>query len=597
MNVEKHILVVDDEQVNRNLFQAMLKSLGYSSDVAANGNEALAKLDSSFELVLLDVMMPEMDGFEVTRRIRGNSDCSDVPIIMVTLLTNKQDRLEAVEAGANDFISKPVDKLELKVRMESLLKMKAAQDEIKRHRANLEILVEERTAALSHSEGRLRAIFEAAQDCILVQDTNFRYTHVNPAVEKLFGTSASDLLGFKDEALFGDEGGRHNREVGERVLHGETVEEERTRSVNGIPATFLEIRVPIRDETGEITGLCGILRNVTERKELQTRVQNKAPVGKTSAAMRLTLEKALLVAETDSTVLLTGESGSGKDYLARFIHEHSKRSDGPFFAINCAALAQELAESELFGHEAGAFTGAARRKRGLLELAEGGTLLLNEIGELPLSLQAKLLTFLDTRSFNRVGGEKAIRVSARLIAATNRNLEQEVSQGRFRADLFHRLNVYLVCVPPLRERIEDIPTLAEKLLQELVSEMQLDRIPEIDSSFALRLCSYRWPGNVRELRNVLERSLIISRGRQLKIDLGEENEQYEDEVPKTDWRWIATFPPAKSLTEMAADFKKSIIEQALETANGRKTQAARLLKVSRDSLKRQMKTLGFYSRD
>lgn len=591
---EKRILVVDDEQRNRNLLQAMLKSLGYASEVACDGIEALDTLHKDLDLILLDVMMPGMDGFEVTRRIRNNPDWIDIPIVMVTVLTSKQHRLEAVEAGANDFISKPIDKVELKVRVESLLKMKAAQDEIKKHRAQLEAMVEKRTAALAESEERFRAIFEAAQDCIFVQDTSFCYTHVNPAVEKLFGKPASDLLGLKDEALFGEKGGKHDREVGIRVLKGEIVEEERTRSVNGIPETFLEIRAPIRDASGKITGLCGILRNITERRDIQMKRQSIDPELSVSQAMRQTLDKAMLVAQTDSTVLLTGESGSGKDYLALFIHEHSKRADGPFFTINCAALARELAESELFGHEIGAFTGATRRKRGLLELAEGGTLLLNEIGDLPISMQAKLLTFLDTKTFSRVGGEKTVRVSARLIAATNRNVEQEVLEGRFRTDLFHRLNVYSVFVPPLRQRIEDIPILARHLLLELASEMRLDKAPELDSFAERKLCKYAWPGNVRELRNVLERSLIISRGGRLIIDLTDDDD-YVDEAPLNDWIWTATFPLAKSLTDMATDLKRSLIEQALEKCHGKKSEAARLLKISRDSLKRQMRTLGFYS--
>ena len=161
---------------------------------------------------------------------------------------------------------------------------------------------------------------------------------------------------------------------------------------------------------------------------------------------------------------MLGESGSGKDFLATFIHRHSKRATGPFFAINCGALSTELAESELFGHEAGAFTDAKGRKLGLLELAEGGTLLLNEIGELPLDLQVKLLTFLDSKSFTRVGGQKAIKTDARIMAATNRNLEKEVLGGRFRADLYYRLNVFSITTPPLRDRKEDVPIIVEELL-------------------------------------------------------------------------------------------------------------------------------------
>jgi PAS domain S-box-containing protein len=594
MSKSQRILVVDDESRNRNLLQAMLKSLGYASEVANNGMEALGKLNEGFDLILLDVMMPDMDGFETARRVRSNPDHADIPIIMVTILTSKADRLAAVEAGANDFISKPIDKVELKVRMESLLRMKEAQDAIKRHRAELEIAVEKRTAALRESEERVRAIFEAAQDCIFVQDSSFRYTHVNPAMANLFGRSESELLGLTDETLFGEEDAKHNREVGDRVLLGETVEEERTRLVNGIPFTFLEVRAPIRAASGKITGQCGVLRNITERKAVQTPRRSAIPQQAFSESMRHTLDYALLVAKTDTTVLLTGESGSGKDYLARFVHDHSKRTNGPFFTINCAAIAPELAESELFGHEAGAFTGAARRKRGLLELAEGGTILLNEIGELPLSLQAKLLTFLDSMAFSRLGGEKTIRANARLIAATNRDLRKEVSESRFRKDLFHRLNVYSIVVPPLRQRTEDIAVLAQQIVFELAEEMRLDRAPEIDSASMQKLHRYAWPGNVRELRNVLERSLILAQGGQLKIDLG----RGEDDVGRalaTDWNWSATFPPEKPLTEMAVDLKRSLIRQALEECNGKKTEAARVLKITRDTLKRQMKTLGFFS--
>ena len=189
--------------------------------------------------------------------------------------------------------------------------------------------------------------------------------------------------------------------------------------------------------------------------------------------MRASLARASVAANSDLIVLIEGESGSGKDYLARYIHNNSKRSGGPFYAINCAAITQDLAESELFGHEAGAYTGAIRRKRGLVELAEGGTLLLNEIGELSLPIQAKLLTFLDTFSFTRVGGERSVTVNVRIMAATNRDLSQAVSRGEFRRDLFFRLNVYGIRVPPLRERLADIPVLTRQIVGQLARELRL----------------------------------------------------------------------------------------------------------------------------
>ncbi|MBM3299196.1 MAG: response regulator, partial [Deltaproteobacteria bacterium] len=204
MGASRRILVVDDEQRNRNVLGAVLRSLGFESEAARDGFEALERIKEGFDLVLLDVMMPGMDGLEVARRIRQAPDVSDIPIIMVTILTGKEDRLRAVEAGANDFISKPIDKVELRVRMASLLKMKEAQDAIKRHKADLETEVRKRTSELRESEERLRGIFEAAQDCIFVQDRNLSYTHVNAYMARLFERPAFQLVGVTDEALFGE---------------------------------------------------------------------------------------------------------------------------------------------------------------------------------------------------------------------------------------------------------------------------------------------------------------------------------------------------------------------------------------------------------
>jgi PAS domain S-box-containing protein len=258
--------------------------------------------------------------------------------------------------------------------------------------------------ALRDSEQRFRAIFEGATDLIYLMDLSLKYTHVNPAFEELFARPASIIVGLHFEDLFGEEGTEYEKDVNERVVEGETVEEERSRNIQGVMKRFHEIRAPLRDGHGDIIGVFGIARDVTERQKILA-----GPIKELenyrSKAMRKTMHLALQAAKKDSIILLKGETGSGKDYVAKYIHDHSPRSHGPYFSINCGAVPPDLAESELFGHERGAFTGAHSRKRGLLELAEGGTLLLNEIGELSLTLQAKLLTFLDTRAFTRVGGE------------------------------------------------------------------------------------------------------------------------------------------------------------------------------------------------
>jgi Transcriptional regulator containing PAS, AAA-type ATPase, and DNA-binding domains len=312
-----------------------------------------------------------------------------------------------------------------------------------------------------------------------------------------------------------------------------------------------------------------------------------------SPAMREMLVLAHKVAESEvSSVLLQGESGTGKDLIAKAVHYHSSRADNPFIAINCAALPSTLIESELFGYEKGAFTDARARKEGLFEQAEAGTLFLDEIGELELSLQAKLLRVLEEGSFRRVGGLKDLPLDVRVIAASNRDLKTESEAGRFRADLFYRLSVIQIDIPPLRERGEDIRVLAEHYIDSFRSRLrkQIDSIsPEVLEAFA----RYHWPGNVRELRNVIERAMILEDGneitlkylpRSLTADLGlsseTNNNHLTDELVRL---------PASGLS--LEDVEMSLVRQALERSRGNQTKAAELLAISRDQLRYRMKKL------
>ncbi len=499
----------------------------------------------------------------------------DNRIQSVAIIVDISDRKRAEEALQNAH-----DELEQRV-LERTAELAETNERLKR-----EIAERARTQeALKESEERFRAIFETAKDCVFIKDRNLRYTLVNPSMENLLELTAPVIMKRTDQDLFGPESADHLHQLDLRVLTGEIIEAEHTRPVRGIPMTFLDIRAPMRNEHGDIVGICGISRNITERTKTGPAKVATVEEGP-STVMRSTLAEARMAAKTDIIILLTGESGAGKDHLARFIHDNSRRASGPFYAINCAAIPPELAESELFGHEAGAFTGAKRRKRGLLELAEGGTLLLNEIGELPLHLQAKLLTFLDTRSFTRVGGEKPVTVSARLIAATNRHLEEEVAKSRFRHDLYYRLNVLSIRVPPLKERIEDIPTLVRQIISHLDQELQLPLMPSISADDMTKLCAYKWPGNVRELRNVLERAVIVSGGPDLKFDF------LECEAPSASLgSWTIHFPPKPSFVHVVTDVRRSLILEALTRAGGNKQKASSLLGVSRFALRRQMKTL------
>jgi two-component system response regulator AtoC len=594
MSEPKRILVVDDEEQNRDLLEAMLESLGYESELADGGSDALAKLNAGTDLVLLDIMMPRMDGFEVVRRIREHTEFGDIPVIMVTVLEGKKDRLKAVEAGANDFITKPVDKLELRVRVASLLRMKEAQDAIKRHRAELEAEVERRTAELSESEERFRHIFEAAQDCMFIKDTARRYTHVNPAMLAILEMDSAQFIGKRDEELFPAEWARTIKSLEERVLQGQSVESEQTLFFIDRPLTFNFVRFPMREPSGHIMGLCGIARDVTERRSMESSVSIQSnPPG--SIIMKTTLEQVRRAAKTESLVLFAGESGSGKDYLAEYLHRHSGRASGPYFTINCAAISPEVADSELFGHEAGSFTGARGRKRGLLELAEGGTLLLNEVGELSSELQAKLLTFLDTQTFTRVGGETSIQVNIRIVAATNRDLEKDVESGRFRKDLFYRLNVFSVTVPPLRDRMEDLPIIIDEILPALAQKVGLHDVPAIDSDAMDALRNYTWPGNVRELRNTLERALILCDKKCVTArDLGMHAGPELSSGRKGDISLTLHLCRDDSMHDILTETKRYLVMEGLRQSGGSIKRAAQYLGVTRDSLIHHMKSLGIH---
>jgi len=307
---------------------------------------------------------------------------------------------------------------------------------------------------------------------------------------------------------------------------------------------------------------------------------------------KATVGEVLRAAQSESVVLFLGESGSGKDYLARLLHDNSRRAHGPFFSINCAALVDELAESELFGHEIGAFTGAGKRKRGLVEFADGGTLLLNELGELSPNLQAKLLTFLDTQAFTRVGGETSVSVNARIVAATNRDLAQDVEAGRFRLDLYYRINVFPITVPPLRERLDDLPSLSRELLEDLCTKMERTEAARVDPRTMRRLRLYNWPGNVRELRNVLERALVQCEGKRIEPKHVAFLQPKQSVIAGDELSVVLRVSEHSSMKDQVELAKKQLVAEALRRARGNVCAAARMLGVSRDMLRHQIKVLG-----
>ncbi len=434
------ILVVDDNADNRRILQLALRRSGYSVRTAASGSEALKIYEEEpVDVALLDMSMPQMDGITLLKELRRINP--QLPAIMITAYGSVERAVEAMKAGAMDFLTRPVRNEVLLAQIEKALALNA-------------LVAENR---------RLR------------------------------------------EAV----GGRYDF----------------------------------------------------------SRVVARSP------QMQQVVRLAEEAAQREVIILITGESGVGKEVLARAIHYNSERRNGPFFALNCAAIPDTLVESELFGYEKGAFSGAQQRKAGLLEQAARGTLLLDEIGDLPLPAQAKLLRVIETREMMPVGGTQPVKVAARLIAATNADLRQRVRDKQFREDLFFRLNVFPIPIPPLRERRDDILPLALQILERLARETGKD-LPGFSQDAVDYIMQAPWEGNVRELANAIERAVIISRGNLIAAgDLPTDHG-----LPP---RETALPSDGVDLNEV----ERSLLVQALDRAGHNLTRAARLLGIGRGALR------------
>lgn len=337
--------------------------------------------------------------------------------------------------------------------------------------------------------------------------------------------------------------------------------------------------------------------NEALRQQIDKRFGIEGMVGETSEMTRI-YDQIRLIAPTKANVLVLGESGTGKEVLAKAIHQASPRARKPFVAVHCAALPENLLETELFGHERGAFTGAVARRQGRFELANGGTIFLDEIGEIPLSMQVKLLRVLEAREIQRVGGTDTVKVDVRILTATNRELAEEVAEGRFREDLYYRLNVVAVTLPPLRARRGDIPLLVRHFLSELAKENGRE-VPGISKEALEILQAYHWPGNVRELRNIMENTFVFLHGNTIEPDNlpgsltrrrgGSKSASPVESTPMGggDEESI-TLPLGLPLEEVETEYLK----KTLEDCDGNRTKAAEVLKISRRTLQRRIKELG-----
>ncbi|MCF7837374.1 MAG: sigma 54-interacting transcriptional regulator [Candidatus Marinimicrobia bacterium] len=555
------ILVADDKQENIRLLFETLQKAGYRILAATNGERAVRQAElAQPDLILMDVLMPGMDGFNACRRLKANPGTRAIPVIFMTALNETVDKLRGFSAGGVDYLTKPLQHEEVLARIDAHLGRHRLWRDIDTYsHILLNMGVAESLAAawaeldpLMKMSGELAglALWEAEPDGTglrLACSTGF--PKGGPATWRRVGGNAAAAA--RRDPLLGD-AFTNQRQVA--VPDPDTWMPYPGWAQRAGLCGYIASPVTCRDQNYGVL-LAGLAHTVRTGFEAHCRWQNilaqslgnvlfqtrslsairelseqlrceneglraeiaepEAPAGGfigNGPAFRRVLSQAELVAPTEAAVLILGESGTGKELLAQHLHRLSPRAQAPLIRVNCAAIPAELFESEFFGHVKGAFTGAVKDRVGRFELADGGTLFLDEVGEIPMGLQGKLLRVLQEGTFERVGEERTRQTSVRIVAATNRDLHEAVRQGRFREDLFYRLSVFPLTLPPLRDRLEDLPALARHFSARTARKMGLP-IPELSDQLLAPWLAYAWPGNIRELQNEVERAMILSRGR------------------------------------------------------------------------------------
>ena len=582
------ILIVEDERITAEDLQDILTELGYTvSASVSSGPAAIAKAaEIRPDLALMDIRIKgEMDGAETAQVLRQRFN---IPVVYLTAHADTATLARAKLALPLGYITKPFQEAELHASIEMALH-KHQQDLKSREQSDL-----------------LASTLEAIPDGVIAVDRSETVTLFNSSAETWTGMHSQDAIGKPFRRIFplveSETGDQVDAPLW-RVLKEGTVEElaegvllvDRKGEKRAITSSI----APTRDHRGEVSGAVIVFGRAGKNGAARSRPssalreeEDDAELGMggfkmvaASPAMKQVLRFARRVAESEvSTILLEGESGTGKDVFAQFIHHVGRRREGPFVPLNCAAIPETLLESELFGYEKGAFTDARSPKAGIFEIATSGTIFLDEIGEMPIVIQAKLLRALEEQNFRRLGGVRDIQVDLRVIAATNRKLSDAIEQGKFRLDLYYRLNVIQVVLPPLRERREDILPLAENFIRHYNVKFKRN-IQGVSHAAAAGLLTHHWPGNVRELRNVIERAMVLEESDWLQLS-SLQIARNEGQTALRDLAAQPTDPPPDFSLEEA---EKSLLRKALEKAGGNQTRAAVMLGITRDTLRYKMK--------
>ncbi|MBT6680524.1 MAG: sigma 54-interacting transcriptional regulator [Chloroflexi bacterium] len=461
--------------------------------------------------------MPHVDGFQILREIGEMQSVRRPSVIVLTGLHDRQTRLETLRAGARDFLTKPFDLSEVCVRVRNLLQM---------HRLTERLSIDHRV---------LSAVLDATHDAIAMFDPSRKLVFANQQYRVLLRApqkAPSDVepnLSSSIHDLF--QRPRHMAETEAHLFaHPDEMYEDTVELRTPSRRILRRLSFPVHDDGADIIGRLFCYRDVSreyEARDMRPEVHRlRKELGQTelfarmigqSVPMQELYRLTAVAVDSDITVLVQGESGVGKELVAKSLHYAGPRTEGPFVAVNCAAIPEPLVESELFGHEAGSFTGATTRRIGKFEQADGGTIFLDEVGDMPLALQSKLLRVLENLEVERVGGERSIPVDVRIVSASNKDLDAFVEEGSFRADLYYRLAEFALRVPPLRERREDIPLLVEHFIAKHQREDRPALQGVAPGAYQL-LCDYDWPGNVRELESAIKRAMLVETSPLIRVE-------------------------------------------------------------------------------
>jgi PAS domain S-box-containing protein len=561
----KNILVIDDEESIRFTFKRFLEAKGHMVVTAHDFNSALKQLkEIDFDVVFADIILGDRSGIDILKDIRDENLA--IPVVMITGAPNFESALEAVRLGAFEYIQKPILQDTLIHVTNLALQHKALQDEKEKYRANLE------------------AIFRSVHDAILTVDKEMVVLEANEAVKEICGLSR-DIIGSNLRSLPLKCNGKCVDSLHKTIQDKQTVEINRLECYRGDNhSQVVSLKTtPLLNSKGRFSGAVLVVRDETRlhalEQDLKDRLQYHNIIGKSEKMQNI---YSLLedLADVQTTVLITGESGTGKEMVAEALHYKGERREKPLVKVNCSALSENLLESELFGHIRGAFTGAVKDKVGRFQLAHGGTIFLDEIGDISPRMQVKLLRVLQEKEFERVGESTSIKVDVRVIAATNQNLLEKVKTRKFREDLYYRLKVVEIEIPPLRERRDDIPSLVKHFRMKFNTRFNKNII-SISEEVQKIFMDYSWPGNVRELEHTLEHAFILCHQdtitvHHLPLDIKSTAEKKATVVKETE----------------GMEISRQRIVEALDKAGWNKSKAARMLGVNVRTIYRKIKKHG-----